>query len=113
MGKLKTFSGTLLLIFAILADIANSAQISPTSLITFQNREQLDNEGKVWLGWEFDNETDLILFEMEVETTGYVGLGISPSSSMAGADIFIAGVFDNGTSYGMVSCNKLIRYYIL
>ncbi|XP_035701345.1 DBH-like monooxygenase protein 2 homolog [Folsomia candida] len=64
-----------------------------------QNREQLDSEGKVFLGWEFDSETNVITFEMEVETTEWVGLGISLSGSMTGADIFIAGVKPDLSTY--------------
>lgn len=101
MGTIKNLS--LLAIFSVIFGIANSAKIpSLERVITYQNREQLDDEGKVFLAWEFDNETDIITFEMEVATTGFVGFGISPGGSMTGADIFIAGVHDNGTSYALV-----------
>lgn len=79
-----------------------SAHAKNSRLGNFQNREQLDSQGKVFLGWEFDLETNLITFEMEVETTGWVGLGISPSGSMVGADIFIAGVNPDLSTYSNV-----------
>ncbi|XP_035702350.1 DBH-like monooxygenase protein 2 homolog [Folsomia candida] len=79
--------------------LTNSATIPTSSLLTFRNREQLDLNGKVWLAWEYDDATGLVTFEMEVETTGFVGLGISPTGGMTGADIFIAGVDPEGTAY--------------
>lgn len=92
MKNKSVFYGFLFLALGINAD-------KPKSLITFKNLEQLDDEGKVFLGWEVDQEAGIITFEMEVVTTGFVGFGISPTGSMSGADIFIAGVFPNGTSY--------------
>lgn len=83
--------------------LTNSATIPTSSLLTFRNREQLDLNGKVWLAWEYDDATGLVTFEMEVETTGFVGLGISPTGGMTGADIFIAGVDPEGTAYYSVS----------
>jgi hypothetical protein len=60
----------------------------------------LDEDGKFILGWEILG--DEIIFEVEVATLGYVGFGISPNGGMRDADIFIAGVFPNGTSYAQV-----------
>jgi hypothetical protein len=62
----------------------------------------LDDEGKVVLAWEYEESTEIITFELEVETTGFVGIGISPTGSMKGADIYIAGVYPNGTNYSFV-----------
>ncbi|CAL8110024.1 unnamed protein product [Orchesella dallaii] len=62
--------------------------------------EQLDPSGSYILSWEVDLPESRITFEVKVATLGYVGFGISPSGSMAGADIFIAGVYENGSSYG-------------
>jgi len=64
--------------------------------------EQLDDAGKVTMSWEVDEVERSITFEIEAETTGYVGFGISPQGSMTGADIFIAGVANNGTPYSSV-----------
>lgn len=73
------------------------------SKISLPNTEQLDDEGKVYMGWEVDSTTEIITFEIEALTTGYVGFGISPQGSMLGADIFTAGVLPNGTVYSAVS----------
>jgi len=64
--------------------------------------EQLDDAGKVNLSWELNAEQTEITFELWAETPGYVGFGISPQGGMAGADIFIAGVYSNGTAYSSV-----------
>ncbi|KAG4070170.1 hypothetical protein HA402_003860 [Bradysia odoriphaga] len=58
----------------------------------------LDNNGKYSAEWEVNFDTEMIVFSVDVETTGYVGLGISMNPSMAGADIVIGGV-RNGEPY--------------
>ncbi|XP_062324362.1 DBH-like monooxygenase protein 1 homolog [Osmerus eperlanus] len=62
----------------------------------FQHSTVLDPHGKYHLKWSFNRET--ISFEVEVETTGYVGFGLSPNGAMASSDIVIGGVVD-GTPY--------------
>ncbi|ODM94958.1 DBH-like monooxygenase protein 1 [Orchesella cincta] len=61
--------------------------------------EPIDPQGNYLLSWDVDLEKGLVTFDVEAVTTGYVGFGISPNGGMAGADIFIAGVDDNGASY--------------
>jgi len=73
------------------------------SRISLPNVLQLDDEGKFVLGWEANAESDSITFEIEAETTGYVGFGVSPQGSMLDADIFIAGVDPDGVPYYSVS----------
>jgi len=67
------------------------------------NREQLDPQGSYLLSWTVDLKLQKITFEVEAATLGYVGFGISPSGGMAGADLFIAGKFTNGSNYAYVS----------
>ncbi|CAL8133761.1 unnamed protein product [Orchesella dallaii] len=62
--------------------------------------ESLDPSGSYILSWEVDLKKQRITFEAEVATLGYIGLGISPNGNMAGADLFIGGVYKNGTKYG-------------
>ncbi|KAL0967362.1 hypothetical protein UPYG_G00251280 [Umbra pygmaea] len=62
----------------------------------FTHSTILDPHGKYHLKWRFDQRT--ITFEIEVETTGYVGFGLSPNGAMAFSDIVISGVTD-GTPY--------------
>ncbi|XP_072355246.1 DBH-like monooxygenase protein 1 homolog isoform X2 [Scyliorhinus torazame] len=63
---------------------------------TFSQHVELDENGKYHLRWKHDNTT--ITFEVEVETRGYVGLGLSPTGSMAQSDMVIGGVA-NGRPY--------------
>ncbi|XP_066265502.1 DBH-like monooxygenase protein 1 homolog [Branchiostoma lanceolatum] len=62
----------------------------------FTHHESLDEEGKFHLFWKFDDEK--IEFEAQVQTTGWVGLGLSPNGGMPGSDIAIGWVKD-GTAY--------------
>ncbi|XP_024275743.1 DBH-like monooxygenase protein 1 homolog [Oncorhynchus tshawytscha] len=62
----------------------------------FSHSTILDPHGKYNLKWRFDRRT--ITFEIEVETRGYIGFGLSPNGAMASSDIVIGGVTD-GTPY--------------
>lgn len=61
----------------------------------------LDDNGKFNISW--DHSAEFIVFQVVAATTGYIGFGLSPTGSMTGADIFHAGVWDNGTAYHFVS----------
>ncbi len=61
--------------------------------------ETIDHEGKYRVEWEVDFRNESIVFDITVETTGYVGFGISNQGGMTGADIVIAGVLPDGTAY--------------
>ncbi len=87
--------------------VAVASQTLPETLLTFQNHEKLDDDGKIVMGWEFDPETQKIKFELIAETTGFVGFGISSMGSMINADIYIAGVYPNGSSYSFVSFTRV------
>ncbi|XP_078694608.1 DBH-like monooxygenase protein 1 homolog [Branchiostoma floridae x Branchiostoma belcheri] len=62
----------------------------------FTHHESLDEDGKFLLFWKFDEEK--IEFEARVQTTGWVGLGLSPNGGMPGSDIAIGWVKD-GTAH--------------
>lgn len=61
--------------------------------------EVLDVNRRYSVQWEVDLDTEIIVFTLNVQTTGYVGFGISMNPSMAGADIVIGGVRDDGSTY--------------
>lgn len=67
-----------------------------SSGIGFKHSAILDSHGKYRVKWKHHETT--ITFEMEVETTGYVGFGFSPNGEMALSDIVIGGV-ENGKPY--------------
>lgn len=66
---------------------------------SLEMKQPVDPNKKYWLGWSVDEANEEITFEVEVQTKGYVGFGISPSGSMISADIFIAGVDNDGVEY--------------
>uniref|UniRef100_G1SV85 Monooxygenase DBH like 1 n=1 Tax=Oryctolagus cuniculus TaxID=9986 RepID=G1SV85_RABIT len=57
---------------------------------TYPHRTLLDSDGKYWLGW--GQRGSRLAFRLEVRTAGYVGLGFSPTGTMAAADIVVGGV---------------------
>ncbi|XP_076872509.1 DBH-like monooxygenase protein 1 homolog [Brachyhypopomus gauderio] len=56
----------------------------------FDHAAVLDASGKYVIKWRFDETT--ITLEIEAETTGSVGFGISPNGAMASSDLLIGGV---------------------
>ncbi|XP_043102167.1 DBH-like monooxygenase protein 2 homolog [Puntigrus tetrazona] len=58
--------------------------------------EHLDPEHKVRLKWGFDEIQGTILFELTVNTNGWVGFGFSPKGGMTGADVVIGGIGPDG-----------------
>ncbi|XP_071533457.1 DBH-like monooxygenase protein 1 [Panulirus ornatus] len=67
---------------------------APLPPMDFQHRALLDQEGTYFMLWT-PREKDII-FEVQVATQGYVGLGFSPNGGMKGADIIIGWVDDAG-----------------
>jgi hypothetical protein len=87
---------------------------SYSSLINSEFQEKLDEEGNVLLGWSIDEASLVITFEFEVATVGFVGFGISPTGGMKNADMFIAGVLADGTSYsGVCYLKTCLNFKIL
>ncbi|NXE47450.1 MOXD2 protein, partial [Casuarius casuarius] len=56
----------------------------------------------VYLRWDHD-EQEMMTFELQVHTTGWVAFGFSPHGELPGSDIVIGGVFPNGSIYFSVS----------
>ncbi|KAM9276353.1 DBH-like monooxygenase protein 2 [Cariama cristata] len=52
----------------------------------------------VYLRWDHD-EHELMMFELQVHTTGWVAFGFSPHGQLPGSDIVIGGIFPNGSIY--------------
>ncbi|XP_036418630.1 LOW QUALITY PROTEIN: DBH-like monooxygenase protein 1 homolog [Colossoma macropomum] len=62
----------------------------------FEHSAALDAGGRYVVKWKFDETS--ITFEIEAETMGYIGFGLSPNGAMASADLVIGGVA-NGIPY--------------
>ncbi|XP_025932744.1 putative DBH-like monooxygenase protein 2 [Apteryx rowi] len=52
----------------------------------------------VYLRWDLD-EQEMMTFELQVHTTGWVAFGFSPHGELPGSDIVIGGIFPNGSIY--------------
>lgn len=65
----------------------------------YRHVETLDAEGKYVLEWMVDWDNKKVIFNVTVETTGYVGLGLSSAGKMSGADVIMGGVLSNGKPY--------------
>ncbi|XP_057208977.1 DBH-like monooxygenase protein 2 homolog isoform X2 [Triplophysa rosa] len=89
--------GLLSVVLLLLLISVQSCWAQDDPLLPFS--EHLDPEQKVRLKWGFDEVQDTILFQLTVNTSGWVGLGFSPKGGMTGADIVIGGVGQNGSYF--------------
>jgi len=67
--------------------------------------EYLDPQNKYELSWGVNLTENTIYFQVVVETTGFVGVGLSGNGQMDGADLFIAGVND-GVPYSQITISS-------
>jgi len=58
------------------------------------------NKNQYTLRWEVFGP--YVTFRAVAKGTGFVGFGISPKGTMEGADLFISGMYENGTAYAIV-----------
>ena len=54
------------------------------------------DNGSYELYWNFDYEAETISFAVRVQTTGWVGFGLSPNGQMPNSDVVIGWVTDEG-----------------
>jgi predicted ATPase len=78
--------------------------------LSWEITESLDTAGKYNFTRWVDMEAKRIEFEVSVETTGFVGFGLSYTGNMVGADVVIGGVDADGNSYFTVRYIILIQY---
>ena len=63
-----------------------------------------DSEGEVYtLYWGFDVKAETIRFAVNVRTSGWVGLGLSPTGGMPNSDVVIGWVNNEGQAFLHVS----------
>lgn len=63
----------------------------------------LDPSNVIFLHWDFDLEAEIITFELQVQTAGWVGLGITNRYTMVGSNLVVGGVSPDGNVYFSVS----------
>jgi hypothetical protein len=78
-----------------------SAFVNPSEGVPVHRTEILNPKYKV--EWATNADETTIEFALTVETTGFIGFGLSLSGKMAGADMVIGGVYPNSTTYFNVS----------
>ena len=68
----------------------------------------LDDEAEYILYWKFDLEQENITFAVRVQTTGWIGFGLSPNGRMPQSDVVIGWVNDSGRNFFDVSYVNII-----
>ena len=68
----------------------------------------LDDEGKYILYWNYDLEQENITFAVRVQTTGWIGFGLSPNGQMPQSDVVIGWVDDSGRSFFNVRLSTIL-----
>ena len=64
---------------------------------------QLDNEGRYTMFYDYDTDLGILRIAVLVQTTGWVGLGISPNGQMPGSDVVMGWVDNNGRGFLQVT----------
>lgn len=51
------------------------------------HHETLDRSNRFHMYWKVDRQNEKITFRLEVQTRGYIAIGLSPNGGMPGSDI--------------------------
>lgn len=84
----------LMFLFMIRTSYQANSPISPR-LNYSHSKELKTNVAYLW--WTVNEINQNIIFELHVNTTGWIALGISQSGGMKDADIGVGWVYSNGT----------------
>ena len=71
---------------------------------------QLDNEGRYTMFYSYDTELSILRIAVLVQTTGWIGLGISPNGQMPGSDVVMGWVDGSGQTFLQVTIAILVLY---
>uniref|UniRef100_A0A9L0TQY6 Monooxygenase DBH like 2 n=1 Tax=Equus caballus TaxID=9796 RepID=A0A9L0TQY6_HORSE len=86
----------LLLLMALAAPSQGNGP-GPTSRLRYSRF--LDPSNVIFLRWDFDLEAEIITFELQVRTAGWVGLGVTNRYTNVGSDLVVGGVLPDGNIY--------------
>ncbi|KAK2096768.1 putative DBH-like monooxygenase protein 2 [Saguinus oedipus] len=86
-----------LFLLLALAAALQSNRLGPTSRLRYSRF--LDPSNVMFLLWDFDLEAEIISFELQVRTAGWVGLGVTNRYTNMGSDLVVGGVLPNGNVY--------------
>lgn len=90
-----------LLLLMALVSSSQGKRLGPTSRLRYSRF--LDPSNVIFLRWDFDLEAEIITFELQVRTTGWVGLGVTNRYTRVGSDLVVGGVLPDGNVYFSVS----------
>ncbi|XP_012877099.1 PREDICTED: putative DBH-like monooxygenase protein 2 [Dipodomys ordii] len=76
---------------------SQGSRLGPTSPLRYSRF--LDSSNIIFLRWDFDLQTEIITFELQVQTSGWVGLGITNRYTNVGGDLVVGGVLPDGKVY--------------
>ncbi|BFG03078.1 MOXD1 homolog 1 [Drosophila madeirensis] len=68
----------------------------------------MDSNGLYWLQWWINLNEKMIIFEVKVNTQGFIGLGFSKDGRMSGADIVLLWVDDRTGQANALDCHGSI-----
>ena len=68
--------------------------------------DQATGQPRYQLQWTFDAAQKTITFNVVVQTTGWVGFGLSPDGGMVNSDVVIGWISSDGTAYFNVSVHS-------
>ncbi|XP_008820148.2 DBH-like monooxygenase protein 2 [Nannospalax galili] len=86
-----------LFLLLVLAALYQGKHLNPTSHLRYSRF--LDPSNTVFLRWDFDYAAEIITFEIQIRTTGWVGLGITDRYTFVGSDLVVGGVLPSGNVY--------------
>ena len=64
---------------------------------------QLDNESRYTMFYTYDENLSILRIAVLVQTTGWIGLGISPNGQMPGSDVVMGWVDESGRPFLQVT----------
>ena len=64
---------------------------------------QLDSEGRYTMFYSYDEDSSILRIAVLVQTTGWIGLGISPNGQMPGSDVVMGWVDGSGRGFLQVA----------
>ncbi|XP_007950965.1 putative DBH-like monooxygenase protein 2 [Orycteropus afer afer] len=86
-----------LLLLLALATSSQGHRLGPKSRLRYSRF--LDPSNVMFLRWDFDLEAEVITFELQVQTAGWVGLGVTDRYTNVGGDLVVGGVLPDGNVY--------------
>ncbi|KAB1276205.1 DBH-like monooxygenase protein 2 [Camelus dromedarius] len=86
-----------LLLLTALAAPSQGNHLGPTSRLRYSRF--LDPSNVIFLRWDFDYKAEIITFELQVRTAGWVGLGVTNRYTRVGSDLVVGGVLPDGNVY--------------